>query len=224
MRHKRVRDRLKSDPRREQHARDAGGSPAGQFADPGLPDAQALHDINPVGVGFALAGSLALVIGVFLPQLESSVFTSGIAENSLIQEGGGYIFIGLAAGIAAATYRSWKTGKRSWAVPILGLLAMAGAYFYGTNEVARELYSLDEAGDPVGDAIVASPAVGIYVVGVGGLLAIIGAYQMIGHSAPRDVGPVTPAAMQKQCPDCAETVLAEARICKYCGYRFDRVT
>jgi hypothetical protein len=25
----------------------------------------------------------------------------------------------------------------------------------------------------------------------------------------------------KQCPDCAETVLAEAHVCKHCGYRFD---
>jgi len=26
---------------------------------------------------------------------------------------------------------------------------------------------------------------------------------------------------QKQCPDCAEMVRAEARVCSFCGYRFD---
>jgi hypothetical protein len=26
---------------------------------------------------------------------------------------------------------------------------------------------------------------------------------------------------KKQCPDCAETVLADARVCKHCGYRFE---
>jgi hypothetical protein len=29
-------------------------------------------------------------------------------------------------------------------------------------------------------------------------------------------------AETKQCPDCAEQVLAAARRCRYCGYRFDR--
>jgi hypothetical protein len=29
-------------------------------------------------------------------------------------------------------------------------------------------------------------------------------------------------AETKQCPDCAEQVLAQARKCRYCGYRFDR--
>jgi hypothetical protein len=27
-------------------------------------------------------------------------------------------------------------------------------------------------------------------------------------------------ATTKKCPDCAETVLADARVCKHCGYRF----
>ena len=30
-----------------------------------------------------------------------------------------------------------------------------------------------------------------------------------------------PSHAQKKCPDCAEFVRAEARVCKHCGYRFD---
>ena len=29
-------------------------------------------------------------------------------------------------------------------------------------------------------------------------------------------------AETKQCPECAEQVLAAARMCRFCGYRFDR--
>jgi len=31
----------------------------------------------------------------------------------------------------------------------------------------------------------------------------------------------TPGHGQKKCPDCAEFVRMEARVCKHCGYRFD---
>lgn len=33
--------------------------------------------------------------------------------------------------------------------------------------------------------------------------------------------PVPPARAEKKCPDCAEMVLVDARVCRHCGYRFD---
>ncbi len=30
-----------------------------------------------------------------------------------------------------------------------------------------------------------------------------------------------PSPPQKQCPDCGETVLSVANVCKHCGHRFD---
>jgi hypothetical protein len=33
-------------------------------------------------------------------------------------------------------------------------------------------------------------------------------------------GPTAVQAPTKKCPDCAETILADAKVCKHCGYRF----
>lgn len=39
--------------------------------------------------------------------------------------------------------------------------------------------------------------------------------------APRAVQlGAAPSGYQKECPDCAETILAAAKVCKHCGYRF----
>lgn len=40
----------------------------------------------------------------------------------------------------------------------------------------------------------------------------------------RNAGPVEPTGPvrpQRKCPDCAEYILSEARVCKHCGYRLE---
>jgi len=56
-------------------------------------------EVSPVGLGIALVGALAMVIAVFLPRVESTSF-GGVAENTLIQSGDGWIFIGLSLGVS----------------------------------------------------------------------------------------------------------------------------
>ena len=89
-------------------------------------------------MGVALLGALAMVIAVFLPRVESTSF-GGVAENTLIQQGGGWAFIGLAAGIAGATYSAYRRGSKTVAVIVLGALAIAFAIYQGTDEAMLTL-------------------------------------------------------------------------------------
>lgn len=67
------------------------------------------------------------------------------------------------------------------------------------------------------------------------LQSIVGGWQLRVSSstdfevfaAPTSEGPELPPRsvlvgeqLRKRCPDCAETILADARVCKHCGYRF----
>lgn len=170
-------------------------------------------DISPVGAGLALAGALAMVIGVFLPRVETSAFAF-VKDNTLIQSGDGWIFLGLVLGNVGSVYRAYKRRRRTWAPLVLGVVAIVVAIYDGTGGRLK-LCSLT-----ITTACQqASPGIGIYVVGVGGLLVAAGGWQLL--TARRSAPAIArPEAGSKICPECAETVKDAARVCKHCGYRF----
>jgi rRNA maturation endonuclease Nob1 len=45
---------------------------------------------------------------------------------------------------------------------------------------------------------------------------------MLGFDHQHPDAPALPTT--KKCPDCAETILADAKVCKHCGYRFTATT
>lgn len=60
---------------------------------------------------------------------------------------------------------------------------------------------------------------GWFILGV--LLGPFGLlFALLVEGAQEEGPPEADSAAEKQCPDCAEIVKAEARVCRFCGYRF----
>jgi Uncharacterised protein family UPF0547 len=183
-----------------------------------------MHDqieVNRAGIGLTIVGAVLMVIAVFLPRVESQQFFR-VADNTLIQSGDGWVFVGLAVIAAAATYRTYQQQSKTWTVLVLGLLGIALAIYEGTGE---RLVLTSLADNSLFNSVreTASPGVGIYAAGAGSLLVAYGGALLAGWGIWPG-GSQLPARRTKQCPDCAETVLADARVCKHCGYQFGNGT
>ncbi len=168
--------------------------------------------VNPAGVVLACVGALAMAIAAFLPLDESGQFR-GVQENALIHHGG-WAFLALGAGIAVDAYRQYSTGRPKWTVVVLGVIALVVAILIGEDKGNRTLYG--GLGDQVHEVVPLGLAV--YVAAAGACAAILGGRIM--RQSPSGETQV-PAQTLKQCPDCAETIQAAAKVCKHCGMRFD---
>jgi hypothetical protein len=135
--------------------------------------------LNPIGIGLALTGAALMIIGVFLPRVESRQFF-GVVDNTLIQSGDGWIFIGLATLIAVSVYAAMRNQRRTYAVLILALLGIALAVFNGTGD-HLELSSLNPAAAAALDGTEkASPGAGLYAAAAGSGLAALGGLLLAG--------------------------------------------
>ena len=74
-----------------------------------------------------------MIIAVFLPRVESNTFFR-VADNSLISNGDGWVFIGLAVGISLAVWAAVQNGRQRPTVLVLGCLAIAAAIYDGTGD------------------------------------------------------------------------------------------
>jgi hypothetical protein len=170
---------------------------------------------NMGAIWVAAAAAALAIISVFLPRVESDTFFR-VQDNTLIQSGDGWVIIGCAIGIAGAAYRAHRDRTRTWAVLVLGLIVIGFAYYSGSGDRLE----LESAGSVLGERITdkASPGVGIYAAGAAGVLAVFSGWALAGGGGT--AFETNTEHRTKTCPECAETVLAEARVCKHCGYRF----
>ena len=136
--------------------------------------------LNPVGIGLALVGAALMIIGVFLPRVESQQFFK--VPDTLFQSGDGWIFIALAICIEVAVGAAMSGRRRTYAVLVLAMLGIAVGTYYGTGE-RLELSSLNPAAAAAlggGSTEKASPGTGLYAVVAGSGLAAVGGLLLAG--------------------------------------------
>ncbi|KUI16935.1 hypothetical protein AU193_22385 [Mycobacterium sp. GA-1285] len=184
---------------------------------------------GPVGFGLLIVGAVAMVIATFLPFIEPTSTFSTVQENTIIQ-GGGWWFIVLAAFIAGTGYQVCFHKPTNWGYPIINSVIATGYLIYwANNKESRTLYPVkDGVADTTQPGELASFGIAIYVASVGVAAAVFGsgvlaysAYHAI-HTSTADgfVDRASAESRTKKCPDCAEAILADAKVCKHCGYRF----
>jgi hypothetical protein len=192
-------------------------APAGKRAT--LPEAR--YAISPVAAGTAAVGGVLLALASFLPLDQPSGAFARVQSNTLIQHGYWWVLIGAAA-IVLAALRAFTTGKRSetTSVLVLGVIAAVLVIYAAQDTSLRTLYPIGASGEPEVSApgTVVPLGIAIYVAGAGVLLALIGGWTMRQTAAA--VPAVEPEATTR-CPECAETILAAARVCKHCGHRLE---
>jgi hypothetical protein len=178
---------------------------------------------NPLALGMILVGAATMTLATFLPLDEPTGLFRMVRDNTLIQSGG-WLLIAVAIGIAAAGFRaSQKPGQ--WVAPVvLCVLAAGGVTLWFLDTSMRTLYPIGADGTPDTSqpGTVAALGIALYVAGAGVAIALVGSLMLrqSAHGDPDSLEAAWSAAPTKKCTDCAETILADAKVCKHCGYRF----
>lgn len=180
---------------------------------------------NPLGLGLVIVGAAALAISTFLPLVQPASALRMVEDNTLIQHAG-WMLIALALGIAASGYRASRgRPNQRWTPLILCAVAAVLVLVDANDKDMRTLYPVHPDGsvDTSQPGMVANLGIAIYVAGAGVAAALIGSLILIQSAKQRAPDPLVTASAKsatKKCPDCAETILADAKVCKHCGYRF----
>jgi hypothetical protein len=170
-------------------------------------------EVNPIALALAGIGILLAIIGVFLPHVQQPGLAP-VQDNTLIASGDGWIAIGGAVGAAIAIYAAYNNQRRTFGPLVFGVILAGLAIFEGTGDRVQ-LHSVTGA---FSGTINAKPDVGVYMVGAGGAVLILAGFMFAGMGSSARA---LPKAGTKKCPECAEAVLVDAKVCKHCGYRFD---
>jgi hypothetical protein len=168
-----------------------------------------------------IVGAAALAIACFLPFDEPTGSFRMVSQNTLVQMGDWWL-IGLALGIAGSGYRAYQYNRAEWWVPlILSIIGAVVSIGLASDKDMRTLYPMHPDGtvDTSNPGTLVSLGVAIYVAGAGLAAALLGSFGL-SQSARQDrpdefVERALADRATKKCPDCAETILTDANVCKH---------
>lgn len=124
---------------------------------------------NPLALGLIIVGSLATAVAAFLP-FDEPVGFHRIEDNTLMQNGNGWILVALALAIAATGYRVSQSQSNQWWLPLIWCV-IAGIFviWAGNDTDLRTLYPVGADGsvDTSQPGVVAKLGIAIYLAGAG---------------------------------------------------------
>ncbi len=169
----------------------------------------------------ALIGALEVFVGVFAPIVSLPLLGSANFFGNG-QNGSGVILLMLAVGSAVLVffekYRAlWLTGLGALSVVTIKLVTFLTDMSRTAATLNAQLANtpLQGFGTAVAQSIQLEWGWGLLFTG-GALLVVAAAWS--GSDENREVAPT------QICPDCAEEVKVEARVCRFCGRRLDTQT
>lgn len=181
------------------------------------PDQSEIPQLSYPGIALCVLGVAVITVGLFLPSVQAPEVQT-IKDNAIIQSGDAAPFAFIVTFIMLGVFAGRKKTNKGRSAAIAGAVGVAYAIYLGTGS-RLELEYIDSV-DALGQAttVMGSPGVGIYAAGFGSFLAMIGGLSIAGSSQTEDV-PLE--AELKTCPSCAESVKSAAKVCRYCGFRFE---
>jgi hypothetical protein len=169
---------------------------------------------------WAAASVVLMLIGSFGPWVKGPF---GVSISGIDGSNDGWVVVGAAALAVLFLYPYVRYQGSSRILALLSALAgiaAAATTIYDRNHISKALkvegVSVGQVGWGLNVAMIASISLSAAAI----ILALVRRDPVI--EGPAQPAPVREAAPKtKTCPDCAETVLAAARVCKYCGYRYE---
>jgi len=129
----------------------------------------------------AIIGALAAAVGVFLPMVDSPT-SLHIADNSVMATDvivGALVLLGSIGSILSA-YQNQHRTHRDIRLEAVGVLVLGAAIYYGTGD-RLDLHTTGVNGFGAGIPIDGSPGIGLYAMGIGGLLLLLAGYLTPDH-------------------------------------------